>query len=156
MWFDFFVYICSMEKEILELRQRGFTYKQIVKEIGCSISTVSYYCGKGQKDKAAVRRMKNRAERISSQRSTRVFLKEFLRRYKQFKGCVVCGIKDWRVLDCDHINPLNKSFKIGDVWKWSHSIKLLKEELRKCNIMCANCHRIKTIESKDYHREQKN
>ena len=41
-----------MKDEILKLRSEGKTYSEIKKELGCSKSTISYYCGKGQKEKA--------------------------------------------------------------------------------------------------------
>jgi hypothetical protein len=33
-----------MKEKILELRKLGFSYKKIKKEIGCSLSTISYHC----------------------------------------------------------------------------------------------------------------
>lgn len=47
-----------MEKEILKLRAEGKTYKQIVELLNISKSTVSYYCGEGQKEKARMRNLK--------------------------------------------------------------------------------------------------
>lgn len=43
-------------KKIIELRALGYSYQKIVSEIGCSKSTVSYYLGYGQKEKASLRR----------------------------------------------------------------------------------------------------
>jgi len=44
-----------MKEKILELRKEGKTYNQIVEILGCSKSTVSYYCGEGQKEKTRKR-----------------------------------------------------------------------------------------------------
>lgn len=52
-----------MEAEILKLRNDGKTYNEIVKILGCSKSTVSYYCGVGQKEKTKNRIIKNRKTR---------------------------------------------------------------------------------------------
>lgn len=41
-----------MKEQILKLRREGKTYNEIVDIIGCSKSTVSYHCGRGQKDKS--------------------------------------------------------------------------------------------------------
>lgn len=46
------------KEKILELRSEGKSYKEIVDELGCSKGTVSYHCGKGQKEKTAARRRK--------------------------------------------------------------------------------------------------
>jgi 5-methylcytosine-specific restriction endonuclease McrA len=40
-----------MKEEILRLRSDGKSYKQIRKILGCSLGTISYHCGKGQKEK---------------------------------------------------------------------------------------------------------
>lgn len=63
--------------------------------------------------------------------------------------CVRCGIKDPRVMDFDHINPLEKRYNIGDIMWWANRDRIW-EEVRKCQLLCANCHRIKTMEDRDY------
>jgi DNA-binding CsgD family transcriptional regulator len=49
-----------MKEQILELRERGFSYSQIQKELGCSKSVISYHLGSGQKEKAYNRVKKQR------------------------------------------------------------------------------------------------
>lgn len=44
-----------MKEKILELRAKGYTYNQIVEELGCSKGTVAYHCGEGQKEKTQER-----------------------------------------------------------------------------------------------------
>lgn len=41
----------SYKEKILELRSKGKTYKEIKKELGCSTSTISYYCNDGKTKK---------------------------------------------------------------------------------------------------------
>lgn len=56
-----------MKDAILKLRGEGKTYMQIKAEVGCAVSTVSYYCGEGQKEKTIKRnkkRSKNKKELI--------------------------------------------------------------------------------------------
>ena len=68
--------------------------------------------------------------------------KEFIERYKKIFGkCVDCGIQDWRVLQFDHIK--NKKYNVSEMVN-GNSIKLIKEEIKKCVVRCANCHQIKT------------
>ncbi len=47
-----------MKEQILKLRSEGKTYIQIKNQLNCSLSTISYYCGKGQKEKNKNRRIK--------------------------------------------------------------------------------------------------
>ena len=69
---------------------------------------------------------------------------EFTRRVKRFFGCADCGVKDFRVLDFNHLPQFEKSFGIGLAARQSMSIERLKEEIRKCEVVCSNCHRIRS------------
>jgi hypothetical protein len=55
-------------------------------------------------------------------------------------GCSVCGETDIRCLDFHHKNPEEKKFSIsgGSVWR---KVECILEEIDKCSIICANCHR---------------
>lgn len=48
----------TLHLKIVELQSKGYSYSQIVNELKCSLSTVSYYLGKGQKQKTYIRRKK--------------------------------------------------------------------------------------------------
>ena len=77
---------------------------------------------------------------------------KFIRRYKLFVGCTFCGYKKHSAaLEFDHINPNEKLGTISQAYK-SWGRKKLKDEMRKCQVLCANCHRVKTIENKDNER----
>lgn len=54
--------------------------------------------------------------------------------------CVKCGLK--RGLHVDHINPFEKSFTISP--NWARSWSVLEPELKKCQLLCVECHAIKT------------
>ncbi len=66
-----------------------------------------------------------------------------LRRDKYIKEngpCWNCGSdKD---LEIDHIDPLQKKIRAGDLW--SRSKKVVAQELSKCQILCRVCHAKKT------------
>jgi transposase len=48
----------ELGKKIIELRNIGYSYNKIMKELNCSKSTISYYLGNGQKEKTSQRRKK--------------------------------------------------------------------------------------------------
>ena len=50
----------GLKEKIIALASKGFSYRQIQKELGCSKSTISYHLGDGQKDKAYARVRKQR------------------------------------------------------------------------------------------------
>lgn len=59
--------------------------------------------------------------------------------------CVKCGNTDRRVFHFDHIEPRDKRKSISALCVLKNRTQL-KEELEKCQILCANCHMIKTLE----------
>ncbi len=61
--------------------------------------------------------------------------------YKKRNSCYYCGIEDYRVLEFHHIQK--KDFNISTALHYSHlSLSRIKEEVKKCIVVCANCHRI--------------
>ena len=75
--------------------------------------------------------------------------REILDRYKIAKGCIDCGYNENPyALQWDHRDPETKVFTPHRMA--SYSIKRIFEEVRKCDIRCANCHTIRTVEEKHY------
>ena len=67
-----------------------------------------------------------------------------VRELLQKTSCMDCGNADWRVLEFDHRDPAEKSFTIAV--RMEVSWEALKAEIEKCDVVCANCHRIRTAE----------
>ena len=69
--------------------------------------------------------------------------KNFLKRYKKIVGCTICGWKKstWG-LHFDHINPNTKTHDISKMSGYSRDS--IKKEMRKCRLICANCHSVRT------------
>lgn len=67
--------------------------------------------------------------------------KKFLVEYKKTHGCLDCGEKDHRVIEFDHLR--DKKFNISEMVRCYSTEKML-EEIGKCDVVCANCHRIRT------------
>ena len=65
--------------------------------------------------------------------------------YLKDKACVDCNEDNPMVLDFDHLPKYEKSFSIGRAITGStRSWKSIYLEIEKCEIVCANCHRIRT------------
>lgn len=69
-----------------------------------------------------------------------------LREYKKKLFCIDCGFsgKDYPgVLDFDHV----RGVKISNIniMKATASFEKVMKEIKKCEVVCANCHRIRTI-----------
>ena len=54
----------GLGKKILELYEKGFSYREIKMKLGCSKGTVSYHCGSGQKQKSKTRQRKGREDNV--------------------------------------------------------------------------------------------
>lgn len=85
----------------------------------------------------------NRRESIRiSNNNTRSKNRAFCNRYKEFCGCSVCKSEDvrhWYMLEFHHTDK-NKEHNISTM-AMGYSIMKLKGEIRKCVVVCANCHR---------------
>ena len=65
--------------------------------------------------------------------------------YKQLKGCTDCGYNaHWAALDFDHVRG-EKLFTVAQQIGKVGTDKLWAE-IAKCEVVCANCHRIRTQE----------
>lgn len=59
--------------------------------------------------------------------------------YKTSIGCKYCGEKESCCLDFHHNG--NKILNISRLARNSNSIKVIETEIKKCTVVCANCHR---------------
>lgn len=59
--------------------------------------------------------------------------------------CTDCGVKYHPcAMDFDHVNPKIKVASISQLSKWRNKIEELLLEIKKCELVCANCHRVRT------------
>ena len=70
-------------------------------------------------------------------------LYKFVNRYKLYVGCIDCGYKENpQALQFDHVR--GKTEEVSRMIRKVSSLKRIKEEIRKCEVRCANCHMIVT------------
>jgi hypothetical protein len=68
---------------------------------------------------------------------------DMLSDYLYDRGCLDCGTTDIRVLEFDHVRDkkiMSVSEMLRNHWAWDK----IQSEIDKCDIVCANCHRIRT------------
>lgn len=82
-----------------------------------------------------------RLRRLRVREKSKIFLREFL----SDKSCLDCGNDDIRVLEFDHVKGIKK-MDVGEMVSAGYSKKLIRKEIDKCEIVCCNCHRIRTYE----------
>ena len=123
----------SKKDQILELKAKGYSYREIQKIVGCSKGTIAYHIGIGQKDKTRNRTNECRTKII-----------RFLQEYKANKVCADCkeNYPYW-MLEFDHIG--GKTFTIAAHRNKTKDLEKVKEEIKKCEVVCCNCHRNRTF-----------
>ena len=68
--------------------------------------------------------------------------KEEIREVKKQLSCVKCGYnKCVEALDFHHVNPQEKENTVARMIANSYGIEKAYEEIEKCIVLCANCHR---------------
>ena len=92
---------------------------------------------------------KERQRHADKHKRIRAWITARLDRFKVFKGCSHCGYKDNpAALQFHHVDPSKKLQNVSMIRRSSYSQwKVIKAEIRKCIVLCANCHSIETKES---------
>lgn len=76
-------------------------------------------------------------KRVNNHQNKKVAL---VAEWKQESGCVVCGYNRCaKSLHYHHLDPSEKNFDVSHGAK-SRKIEDVKKEIKKCVILCANCH----------------
>jgi hypothetical protein len=83
------------------------------------------------------RRYMNKREYM---KRNRAFMIEYLTSHP----CVDCGEGNPIVLEFDHVRG-EKRGNISEIVSAGWSLAYLAEEIAKCDVRCANCHRIRTV-----------
>jgi hypothetical protein len=69
---------------------------------------------------------------------------EYVRQLKECTPCKDCkGFFHYSQMDFDHIRN-DKTVNIARISNSSISLKRIKAEISKCELVCANCHRLRT------------
>lgn len=76
-------------------------------------------------------------------------IQEFIFNYLLKHPCVKCGESNPIVLDFDHLRDKDNCICNGirNIW----SLDRVKKEIEKCQVLCANCHRLKTAKDQSWY-----
>ncbi len=141
-----------MKKETLKnLIDLNMSQREIAANLNCSQATVKHWLKKYGISTSKLKynmTSEDLNERLKAKRANRV--KAVQRRREkiatmaiEYKGdkCIECGYnKCSQALDFHHVDPTTNNFGIsagGHTRSWEK----VKEELDKCVLLCANCHR---------------
>lgn len=85
--------------------------------------------------------LKFRDKRIADKRARENRNRDFIQQYKTEHACVRCGESEPCCLDFHHRDPSQKIDVLGRMAKAGYGQQSIVEEIAKCDILCANCHR---------------
>ena len=135
---------CLQEKDEEEFNWR---YKALgVRSPTCRECAVefnrNYYKGTFQE-----RHLEQVKERKMAVRET---ARDFVLDYLQEHPCEECGETDVRVLEFHHVGQKDKA--IVTLVSGGYSVERIQEEIAKCQVLCANCHRKITVDQRVWYR----
>lgn len=125
---------CKNKKELPEFRKRSKSPDGL--SVWCKNCFAEY-----DRD-----RYKNGGDRERKERNKKITLEKnrgFLWDILTSSSCLDCGEQDPLVLEFDHRDDVIKSANVSEMMH--KNIQSIKDEIDKCDIRCANCHRRRTI-----------
>lgn len=128
---------CHKEKELGEFSFRNLKKKERIKRCKecVAVLTKQHY-------------KKHKEEYQKSRGRTRLAQHLEIQKLKESSPCADCsGFFPYYVMDFDHREDQEK---IGNVSQLTRigSGQLVKDEIKKCDLVCSNCHRIRTFQRK--------
>lgn len=69
--------------------------------------------------------------------------REYIWQYLSTHPCVDCGESDPAVLEFDHVRS-SKRKEVTRLVRDGYGINALQQEISKCDVVCANCHKRRT------------
>ena len=100
----------------------------------------SSYCKNCNKQSLKEHYYNNKEYYYNKSKNYYLELRNWINSYKSNLKCSKCDESRWWVLDFHHRNPEEKDNTIAMMIRTSSKEKIL-EEINKCDVLCANCHR---------------
>jgi hypothetical protein len=119
---------CKLNKPVA-----GFA-KNVLKKDG--LQTACRLC---MKIWGAARYQLTKEEHRESKRALRNRNREVVAKYLETHPCVDCGLTDFKVLTFDHVRG-KKRGNLSDMIRLAWGLKVIFEEIAKCEVRCFNCH----------------
>ena len=77
-------------------------------------------------------------------------LRAQIKKLKESQPCMDCGFYyPAPLMEYDHRPGVKKRATVARLVQWQYSWKIIKAEVDKCDLVCANCHRYRTHCSRD-------
>jgi len=137
--------ICKEEKE-LNCFNKNKTKKDGLNNIcrECSIKRSKRYYDENREHHV----------KVITKRKTKTIFENRQKLFEFFKTnpCIDCGNDNPIVLDFDHRDDVEKVGGVGEILNRACSWETVQKEMEKCDVRCANCHRIRTAKQFNWYK----
>ena len=86
---------------------------------------------------------RHKAKRLAKVYERKATIHEYIQSIKNQLCCADCGERHPAMLQFHHLNSEDKTFAIGKAVNGGFSLERIKKEIKKCIVLCANCHAIR-------------
>lgn len=132
--------LCKLELPISEFHRRGEKHQSWCK--ACA--------NKKYKERYADKKSGIRERIVAWTKKRKKEIDVFILDYLKTHPCVKCGESNPIVLEFDHLR--DKEMDISKAKRCGWTNERLSAEMNKCQVLCANCHRIKTAEEQGWYK----
>ena len=85
----------------------------------------------------------HREKRLAKLYERKKAIHEYVQNIKSQLCCVDCGGRHPATLQFHHLNAEDKMFNVSDAVRDGVCLDIIKKEIEKCIVLCANCHLIR-------------
>lgn len=103
------------------------------------------WCKACRREYDAEYHQRTRPIRMAQKKRYKVELNDWYRSLKDGKSCVDCGgMFHYSAMEWDHRPGVTKVGGLSSIVKKTNSRRRVLEEISKCDLVCANCHAVRT------------
>lgn len=116
-----------------------------LREISCETCGVSFQPTRSWSKYCSPRCKNTSPTKYANTKAYRQKRREMINQIKLDSGCVRCGYNEHpAALHFDHLDHTQKAFNVSQDPK--RSWESIEAEIAKCDVLCANCHSVRTHE----------
>ena len=130
---------CRQVKSLTFFSKRSFSIDGLYPQ--CKDCHHIWYAERKRKDP-------NYVKKIIETKKAKIY--GWLYKYLKVHPCVDCGETDVVVLEFDHIDPTKKLGNVSSMLQ-RLPLEVVEQEVKKCQVRCANCHRRKTARDRNWY-----
>jgi len=128
----------------------GQSNKEFNKNV-CKSDGLQTHCTDCNKLRSHNHYINNKQKYIERNKDRKQLLLQYIFNWSREHGCIDCGEKDPIVLEFDHTGD-DKVRNVSEMVHRGNSLASIKNEINKCEVRCANCHRRKTAKDFDWYK----